>query len=150
MIINSLSAVVPKVAQNGNARVRCSMIAIKNMLNEKKIVLSAKRTKTFGTFFCNSAVADNASKVWPPPKGRLRLSLQHTVPWSNRSRRQLATAGLIKWMIYPFDPFFLRVLITRDGWWTAMRYAQIIIIQKITDLSSLHYWFGSYWFPLSN
>lgn len=75
MIINSLSAVVPKVAQNGNARVRCSMIAIKNMLNEKKIVLSAKRTKTFGTFFCNSAVADNASKVWPPPKTTSKIPI---------------------------------------------------------------------------
>ena len=63
--INSLNAVVAKVGQKGNAKVMFSIIAIRNMLNEKTIVLNASLKKTFGIFLCTKAVAPKAKKLPP-------------------------------------------------------------------------------------
>ena len=73
--INSLNAVVAKVGQKGNAKVMFSIIAIRNMLNEKTIVLNASLKKTFGIFLCTKAVAPKAQKLPKPPNTTSKIPI---------------------------------------------------------------------------
>ena len=73
---------------------------------------------------------------------RLEPLQRYKVPWWSHSLRRHANVDWLDLLIFPYDPYFLRVLITRDGWWTAVRFAQVLIIHINSHISMLNWPFN--------